>query len=160
MLRTWTMKNTFISKLLPYSYNYLNNNYISKTTFEQKQNTNFNLFKIDKQISTTFHDNFNLSNFKINVNITEQDHLYPKPYSLISNNFIYSTLHISSKNTNIIEMYNIKFNFPDDFNATIHYLLLINNDTVKKVAFTGLDNKYFSNGLKQTRHTDDILSLF
>lgn len=158
MLKSWCMKNTFISKAIPYSKNYLNNNFTSKKTFYQPQNINFDLFKIDKQMATTYNDNFKLTDFKININITEQDHIYPEPYSLVTNNFIYSTLYISFKNTSIIEMYNIKFNYPDDFSGTIHYLLLINNTVEKQIAFTGFSNEYFSNGLKHIPSTIDMLN--
>jgi len=160
MLRTWCMKNTFISKIIPHCNNYLNNNYILKKTFKQPQNVKLKLFKITNQRETIYHDYYKLSDFKVNINITEQDHIYPKPYFLISNNFIHSTLHISNKNKNIIEMYNIKFNYPDDFSATVHYLLIINNNVVKKHSFSGFDKDYFSNGLKQNHDIMVLLNSF
>lgn len=159
MLRSWCIKNTFINNVIPYSKNYLNNKFITQKTFDQIQKNSLNLFKIYKQKYNTYYDFFNLNDTKIYLNITEQDHLYPEPYSLVSTNFIHSTLQIKFKDTTINEIYNIKFNYPNDFEISVYYLLKINEDIEKQFAFTDSPNENFFYGIKHKKSTMNLLNL-
>lgn len=158
MLRCWSIKHSFISSILPYSNNYLNNIFSSQKIFNQIQQNNFKLFQIDRQISTLYNDYYKSNNLSFNLNITEQNHLYPKPYSLVSSNFIHYNLDISTDNTNITEIFNIKFNHPEDFSINAHYLLTVNNNITRKIVFSGFPNYKFYNSLKHDKHTLKLLN--
>lgn len=157
MLRAWTVKNTFISNVIPLTRNYLSNNYITKNKFNKTQNINCNICTVDKQIVRLYNDSYNTNDINLNIRITEQDHIYPQPYNLISTNFIHSSLHIKFNNTNINEYYNIQFNKPDNFYNTIYYLLIINDQIIQK---TVIPNFPYDNKINHTNSTCNLLNLF
>jgi hypothetical protein len=160
MLRCWSIKNSFVSNIIPYSKNYLNENYLNKKIIFQTQKNKGNLFNIDKQIIKRFNDINIINDIRFNINITEQDHLYPKPYSLVSSNYIHSSLNILFKNNKIDEIYNIKFNYPDNYLIDLHYILILNDSIEMKLTYTGYPNEKIYNLLTHNKYAMNILKSF
>jgi len=137
MLKIWNFKNTFTNKLIPYSYSYLNNNFIS-----QKQK-DFDLcfgkitYSKNTEIISHYISFIDRPSFHSCVTIDENDWIYPFPHGYIPDCKSNVSTNISFKDKYgnlrdvVQETFSINIHKPSPYKINGTYDLTINN---KKIA--------------------------
>lgn len=142
MLKTWNFKNTFAYKLFPYSYNYLNNNYIS----QQRKNFDLCFAKIvyakNVEIVNHYMSFIDRPGFHSCITIEENNWLEPFPQGYIPDSLSNITTNISFKDKynnlrdTVEERIDINLHKPSPYKINGTYSLVINK---KKIC----DNDYY-----------------
>jgi hypothetical protein len=137
MLKIWNFKNTFTNKLLPYSYSYLNNNFIS----QKKKDFSLTFGKVTYSKNTEIINHYisfiDRPHFNSCVTIEENDWVHPFPHGYIPNNVcdISTSVTFKDKYNNlrdtIQERISINLHKPSPYKINGTYHLIINN---KKIA--------------------------
>ena len=136
MLKLWNFKNTFTNKLLPYSYSYLNNNYVSQKKKDFNLCYEKTVYSNNTEIINHYISFIDQQNFHSSIEIEENNWKYPFPHGYIPDNSskICTNISFRDKSGNLTdtiqEHIHINIHKPSPYQINGKYYLCINNNKI------------------------------